>query len=59
LKNLMRELIDARTGFAGAGVTGDEPAPTKLVALPDQAAELRDGFVLFVWGQQKPDGHNG
>ena len=38
----MGELIDAGTGFAGAGVAGDEPAATKLIAFPRQTAKLRD-----------------
>jgi hypothetical protein len=42
LKNLMNQLIDAGTGFAGAGVAGDEPATAELVAFPSQPAELRD-----------------
>src|SRR5665213_1573953 len=42
LEYLMGELIDAGTGLARTGVTGDEPAATKLVAFPSQAAELCD-----------------
>ena len=42
LKNLMRQLIDAGTGFAGAGIAGDEPAATKLIAFPSQAAKSGD-----------------
>jgi len=52
----MEELIDAGTGFAGAGVAGDEPTAAKLIAFPGQTTELRDGAVPFVCGQQKPDG---
>jgi len=36
----MRQLIDPRRGFAGAGVAGDEPATAELVSPPDQAAKL-------------------
>jgi hypothetical protein len=42
LKYLMRQLIDARTGFAGAGVAGDEPAAAELISPPSQAAKLGD-----------------
>ena len=35
-ENLMRKLVDAGTGFAGAGVAGDEPAATKLISFPAQ-----------------------
>ncbi len=42
LKNLMGQLIDAGTGLARTGVTGDEPAPAELIPFPSQAAELRD-----------------
>ena len=42
LKNLMGKLIDAGTGLARTGVTGDEPAPAELIPFPSQAAELRD-----------------
>ena len=42
LKNLMGELIDAGTGFAGAGVAGDEPAATELIAPPSQTPKSGD-----------------
>jgi len=57
LKNLMRELVDAGTGFARAGVAGDEPAATELVTLPDESAEF--GNVMFsLWIEQQTDGHD-
>src|ERR1017187_1926440 len=55
LKNLMDELIDAGSGFAGAGVAGYEPAATKLVAFPSQPAKLRD--MTFAY-QQKSHGND-
>jgi len=61
LKNLVGQLVDARTGFAGTGVAGDEPAATELVAFPDQPAKsghmrlaLRRELILA----QKPDRQN-
>ena len=45
LKNLMRQLVDAGTGFARAGVAGDEPAATELIAFPLQTAESRDAAI--------------
>ena len=58
LKNLMGELIDAGTGFAGAGVTGNEPAPAKLIAFPGQAAELCDMVVALASNHQQPAGND-
>jgi len=52
----MGELIDAGTGFAGAGVAGDEPSPAKLIAPPRQIAELRDIFFRFMRGELMPEG---
>src|SRR6266496_2616805 len=47
LKDLMSQLIDARSGLAGAGVAGNEPATTKLIPTPSQSAETCDaGFSL-------------
>jgi hypothetical protein len=43
----MNELIDAGTGFTGAGVASDEPAPAKLITFPGQAAELCDMVVAL------------
>ena len=45
LKNLMRQLVDAGTGFARAGVAGDEPAATELISFPLQTAESRDAAI--------------
>ena len=53
LEHLMGQLIDAGTGFAGAGVAGDEPAAAKLIAFPSQSAKLGD--MAFAQ-QQKPRG---
>ena len=50
----MGELIDAGTGFAGAGVAGDEPATAKLIASPRQIAKLRDIFFRFARREQMP-----
>ena len=52
----MGELIDAGTGFAGAGVAGDEPSPAKLIASPRQIAKLRDIFFRFMRSKQMPEG---
>src|SRR6266571_7223557 len=53
LKDLMCQLIDARSGLAGASVAGNEPATTKLIPPPCQSAETCDtGFSLS--GKQKP-----
>ena len=56
LEDLMGELIDAGTGFAGAGVAGDKPAPAKLIASPRQIAEFRDIFFRFMRSKQMPEG---
>ena len=50
LENLVGELIDARCGFAGAGVASDEPAPAELAALPDQA--WRTSFMARTFREQ-------
>src|SRR2546429_10023718 len=42
LEDLVRELIDAGSGFSRAGVPGDEPAAAKLVAFPGQSLQSRD-----------------
>ncbi len=55
LKNLMGQLVDAGTGFAGAGVAGDEPATTELIAFPSQAAESRDVAVALSRNKQQPN----
>ena len=54
LKNLMHQLVDAGTGFARAGVTGDEPTATKLISLPLQTAESRDAAVAISRNEQEP-----
>src|SRR5437762_13976930 len=41
-KDLMCELVDARCGFAGAGVARDQPAATELAPLPSQSLEHGD-----------------
>src|SRR6266511_5572950 len=47
LKDLVSQLIDARSGLARAGVAGNEPATTKLIPPPSQSAETCDtGFSL-------------
>jgi hypothetical protein len=38
-ENLIGKLINAGTGFTRTGITGDEPATAKLIALPTQAFE--------------------
>src|SRR5208283_3387193 len=54
LKNLMNQLIDAGTGFAGPGIPSNEPATAKLVAFPGQAAELCDMVFALSWSRQEP-----
>lgn len=56
LKNLMRELIDAGTGFAGTGITGDQPAATKLIAPPDKTAQ--PSGARRRWNEQPSGGKN-
>src|SRR6266542_6081868 len=47
LKDLMSQLIDARSGLARASVAGNKPATTKLIPPPSQSAETCDtGFSL-------------
>jgi hypothetical protein len=58
LKNLMNELVNAGTGFAGAGVSSDEPAPAKLITFPSQAAELCDMVVALASNHQQPVGND-
>ena len=58
LEDLMSELVDARTGFARTGVAGDEPAPTELVALPNQPTELRHSLFRLARCRQMPDGND-
>jgi hypothetical protein len=53
LKNLMRKLVDAGTGFARAGVAGDEPAATELITFPLQTAESRDAAIGIARNEQK------
>jgi hypothetical protein len=40
LKNLVRQLVDAGTRLARAGVAGDEPAATELIPPPNESAEF-------------------
>src|ERR1043166_4589430 len=53
-ENLVGELIDARTGLPRTGVSGDEPATTKLCALPSQTAKSRDAAFSVSCVEQKP-----
>src|SRR5438128_1408562 len=56
LKDLMSQLIDARSGLTRAGVAGNQPATTKLIPPPCQSAQTRDtGFSPS--GEQKPKGN--
>src|SRR5512137_90830 len=59
LKNLMRQLVDAGTGLARAGVAGDEPAATKLISLPLQAAKSRDADFGIARDEQEPNRDEG
>ena len=52
LEDLMSELIDAGTGLARAGVAGDEPAATKLMALPGEPA--KPGRITLSVDEQEP-----
>src|SRR2546429_5366873 len=53
LKDLMSQLIDARSSLARAGVAGNEPATTELAPPPLQSAETCDtGFSPS--GEQEP-----
>src|SRR6266705_2139294 len=55
LKDLMSQLIDARSGLARASVAGNKPATTKLIPPPSQSAETWDaGFSLA--GKQQREG---
>src|SRR5439155_8095144 len=55
VKDLMGQLVDARSGFARAGVAGNEPATTKLIPPPCHSAKTCDaGFSLS--SKQKPYG---
>ena len=55
LKNLMRQLVDAGTGFARTSVAGDEPAATKLISLPLQPAKPRDAAIGIARNEQEPN----
>jgi hypothetical protein len=58
LKDLVSELIDAGSGFAGTGVAGDEPTATELVSFPGQIAKLCDATSIFFGNQQKPNSYD-
>jgi hypothetical protein len=55
----MGELINTGTGLARAGVAGDEPAATELVAFPFQTAETRDAAFRIARNEQEPNGDEG
>src|SRR5580658_4538280 len=55
----MRQLVDAGTGFARAGVAGDEPAATELIAFPLQTAESRDAALGIAGNEQEPNCNEG
>jgi len=47
----MGKLVDAGTGFARAGVAGDEPATAKLISFPAQSFE-RGNSVDWLFGNK-------
>ena len=48
LKNLMRQLVDAGTRLARAGVAGDKPAATELIPPPNEPTEFGNvGFATW------------
>src|SRR5712691_1024441 len=54
MEDLVKQTCDARSGFARAGVAGDQPAATEIISLPRKTGEA-DNNVLFRFPQKLND----